>query len=112
MVFIDFCNKDRDKIKEILNKGFLGEDKFKKVYHNYSFDHHAMRNSGLLVNGFHADTIHMARLYDTSLLSYSLEALTNSPRIMTYPKLKEGKKGMKELFAQPVTKKDGTEGID
>ena len=38
----------------------------KKVWHNYGFDKHVMNNEGINCRGFAGDTMHMARLWDTS----------------------------------------------
>jgi len=76
------------------------------VWHNYSFDRHVLQNHGLAVHGLGADTIHMARLWDTSRLQkegYSLSALTGA--LLNRPKIT-----MKELFGKPAVLKDGSEG--
>ena len=51
--------------------------------HNYGFDRHIMNNEGIDVQGFHGDTMHMARLWNTARdkinkngTGYSLEALS------------------------------------
>jgi hypothetical protein len=38
----------------------------KKAWHNYGFDRHVLFNHGVDAVGFSADTMHMARLLDTS----------------------------------------------
>ena len=55
----------------------------KKVWHNYGFDRHVMYNEGIDCLGFGGDTMHMARLADSSRdksagggAGYGLEALT------------------------------------
>ena len=51
----------------------------KKVWHNYSFDRHVMGNAGLQCQGFEGDTMHMARLWNSSRkgkVNYSLESLS------------------------------------
>ncbi|XAR56672.1 DNA-directed DNA polymerase [Bertholletia excelsa] len=45
---------------------FFEDRSIKKVWHNYSFDNHVLENYGLKLSGFHADTMHMARLWDSS----------------------------------------------
>uniref|UniRef100_A0A803MJ78 DNA-directed DNA polymerase family A palm domain-containing protein n=1 Tax=Chenopodium quinoa TaxID=63459 RepID=A0A803MJ78_CHEQI len=58
---------------------FFEDSSIKKVWHNYSFDCHVVENYGIKPSGFHADTMHMARLWDSSRRAdggYSLEALT------------------------------------
>ncbi|PXF42329.1 DNA polymerase I A, chloroplastic/mitochondrial [Gracilariopsis chorda] len=46
-----------------------------KVWHNYSFDRHVLANHGIALRGFAGDTMHMARLADSSLRKYSLQEL-------------------------------------
>lgn len=90
-------------------KEFFEDTRFKTVWHNYGFDRHVMWNEGIDVKCFGADTIHMARLLDTSRAAfgagkgYSLEALTDDM-------LNRRKKPMKEIFGVPRLKKDGTPG--
>ena len=55
----------------------------KKVWHNYGFDRHVMYNTNIDLGGFAGDTMHMARLEDSSRMKfggggggYSLAALT------------------------------------
>lgn len=47
-------------------KEYFEEPTYRKVFHNYSFDRHALLRHGVRVAGFHADTLHLARLVDTS----------------------------------------------
>lgn len=50
-----------------------------KVWHNYSFDRHVLERMGIKISGFGGDTMHMARLWDSSRTTkggYSLEVLT------------------------------------
>ena len=56
----------------------LEDPRIPKVWHNYSFDRHVLRNHGIECRGFHGDTMHMARLWDSSRQGkgYSLESLT------------------------------------
>lgn len=90
-------------------KLFFEDERFKTVWHNYGFDRHVMFNEGIDVKAFGADTIHMARLWDTSRAAYgagkgySLEALTDDL-------LDRRKKPMKELFGVPRLRKDGSAG--
>jgi hypothetical protein len=54
----------------------------KQVWHNYSFDRHVMERLGVAMRGFGGDTMHMARLWDSSRMvrgGYSLEALSSEP---------------------------------
>ncbi|XP_052736256.1 DNA polymerase I A, chloroplastic/mitochondrial isoform X4 [Vigna angularis] len=89
-----------------------------EVWHNYSFDCHVIENYGFKVSGFHADTMHMARLWDSSRLldgGYSLEGLTGDRRVMSRTQLNHqkdliGKVSMKTIFSKKKLKKDGSEG--
>ncbi|XP_019435403.1 PREDICTED: DNA polymerase I A, chloroplastic/mitochondrial-like [Lupinus angustifolius] len=106
--------------KEILYKfaEFFSDPSIKKVWHNYSFDCHIIENYGFKVSGFHGDTMHMARLWDSSRRlngGYSLEGLTGDRRVMSKAQLNHdkdllGKVSMKTIFGQKNVKKDGTEG--
>lgn len=61
-------------------KPFFESDNHKKVWHNYSFDRHVLERMNVTCNGFYGDTMHMARLWDSSRTGrggYSLEALTS-----------------------------------
>ncbi|KAI3863133.1 hypothetical protein MKW98_015591 [Papaver atlanticum] len=107
---------------------FFEDPSIKKVWHNYSFDSHVIDNYGLKISGFHADTMHMARLWDSSRRlegGYSLEALTSDPRVMNgnskvsgsrqkkveiMPGINQGKISMKTIFGKGKLKKDGSEG--
>ena len=97
-------------ILDIFKPWFENEEQL-KVWHNYGFDRHVMWNHGINVMGFGGDTMHMARLQDTSRsrssigpgTGYSLEALTEEL-------LKVRKTPMKEIFGVKRLRKDGTEG--
>lgn len=88
-------------------KGWFEDERFLKVWHNYGFDRHVMWNEGIDCKGFGGDTMHMARLQDTSRSKsgsgYSLEALTGEMLSMR-------KRPMKEIFGVPRIRKDGTPG--
>ena len=90
-------------------KEWFEDSRFLKVWHNYGFDRHVMWNEGIDCQGFGGDTMHMARLQDTSRLragtglGYSLEALTGELLSMR-------KRPMSELFGVPRIRKDGTPG--
>lgn len=97
----------RDEFKE-----WFEDNQYKKVWHNYGFDRHVMYNEGVDCRGFAGDTMHMARLWDSSRDratgrgdGYSLEslsdALTSDARLQ--------KIGMKDLFGVGKLKSDGTE---
>ena len=47
---------------------FFERPDLKKVWHNYGFDRHVVENAGLELRGFAGDTMHMARLFDSSRL--------------------------------------------
>ncbi|GJY85511.1 DNA polymerase I B, chloroplastic/mitochondrial-like protein [Tanacetum coccineum] len=98
---------------------FFEDPSIKKVWHNYSFDNHVIENYGLALSGFHADTMHMARLWDSSRRmsgGYSLEALTSDSKgIMSGADLGPneeliGKVSMKTIFGRKNELKDGSEG--
>ena len=92
-------------------KPFLESEKHLKVWHNYGFDRHVLFNEGIDVKGLGGDTMHMARLWDTSRARrvgssgspYSLESLT-------FDLLNRRKVPMKEIFGLHRIRKDGTEG--
>lgn len=91
-------------------KEWFESERFLKVWHNYGFDRHVMWNEGIDCRGFGGDTMHMARLQDTSRSKlgtgngYSLEALTEEL-------LGRRKKPMKEIFGIKRLRKDGSEGL-
>lgn len=63
------------------------------------------QNEGIEVGGFACDTMHMARLWESSRIgkgSYSLESLSEELYIRKRP--------YKEIFGKPHIKRDGTEG--
>ncbi|GAB2284669.1 hypothetical protein Dimus_019121 [Dionaea muscipula] len=111
-------------------KTFFEDPSIKKVWHNYSFDNHVIENYGITVSGFYADTMHMARLWDSSRRlegGYSLEALTASQRVMSRdnlsangkPRSKDklqqakdmiSKVSYKTIFRHRKVKKDGSLG--
>ncbi|CAN8288344.1 unnamed protein product [Cochlearia groenlandica] len=99
-------------------KPYFEDSSIRKVWHNYSFDSHIIRNHGIEISGFHADTMHMARLWDSARRTeggYSLEALTSDPKVLGATQTKEeaeflGKISMKTIFGKRKLKKDGTEG--
>ena len=84
---------------------FFADEKIRKVWHNYSFDRHVLYNHHIDTKGLGGDTMHMARLWDSSRQKYSLEALTTDLLSDDFQKT-----SMKELFGVPNIKKDGTEG--
>lgn len=75
------------------------------MFHNYSFDCHEFHNEGIEIDGFACDTMHMARLWESSRIgkgSYSLESLSEELYLR--------KKPYKEIFGKPHIKRDGTAG--
>lgn len=70
-----------------LLKPFWESKKHKKVWHNIGFDRHVMFNEGIDVVGFAGDTMHMARLWDSSRRSYSLETLSEELLVDATPKV-------------------------
>jgi len=68
-------------------KPFFEDATILKAWHNYSFDRHVLGNAGIDVKGFAGDTMHMARLFDSSRgrvrgKGYSLESLSNDAEIL------------------------------
>ncbi|TVU16259.1 hypothetical protein EJB05_39812, partial [Eragrostis curvula] len=113
-IWVDVLDGGQDVLMEFAP--FFEDPSIRKVWHNYSFDSHIIENYGIKVGGFHADTMHLARLWDSSRRldgGYSLEGLTNDQRVMgALPKelQKIGKRSMKTIFGRKKIKKDGTEG--
>ncbi|PNT61954.1 hypothetical protein BRADI_5g23367v3 [Brachypodium distachyon] len=113
-IWVDVLDGGRDVLMEFVP--FFEDPSIRKVWHNYSFDSHVIENYGIKVAGFHADTMHLARLWDSSRRTdggYSLEGLTNDSRVMgAVPKELQniGKRSMKTIFGRKKIKKDGTEG--
>ncbi|XP_073151319.1 DNA polymerase I A, chloroplastic/mitochondrial-like isoform X2 [Henckelia pumila] len=97
---------------------FFEDGSIKKVWHNYSFDCHVIENYGLKVDGFFADTMHMARLWNSARRTeggYSLEALTGDSEVMSDAKRGPGedvigKVSMKTIFGRKKLKIDGSVG--
>ena len=106
---------------EIFRPYFESED-VKKAWHNYSFDRHVIENHGVTLRGFAADTMHMARLWNSNRKlegGYSLEALSSDPKVMSDAgemfsdageELIRSKRSIKKIFGKPKLKKDGTPG--
>ncbi|KAG9454098.1 hypothetical protein H6P81_007002 [Aristolochia fimbriata] len=109
-IWVDVLDGGRDVLMEF--RPFFEDSSIRKVWHNYSFDCHVLENYGLKVSGFHADTIHLARLWDSSRRAnggYSLEALSTSLRVDDDELIPE-KISMKSIFGKRKVKKDGSEG--
>lgn len=90
-----------------LFKEFFEDKKYLKVWHNVGFDRHILFNHGINVKGFAGDTMHMARLWDSSRRFYSLETLSEELLENCTPKV-----GMKKRFGQLNTLSDGSVGKD
>jgi len=101
MLWIDNLDDAQGLLQEF--KDWLEDSRVLKVWHNYGFDRHVLYNEGINVKGFGGDTMHMARLSDTSRMKYSLESLTEDL-------LGQRKVPMKEIFGEPRLRKDGTPG--
>jgi len=103
-------------------KQYFENPKVKKVFHNYSFDRHVIENHhGIKISGFAADTMHMARLWNSNRKldgGYSLEALSSSADAMSDcaemlgagAEMMRAKRGMKKIFGKAKLKKDGSPG--
>lgn len=104
VLWIDTLDGEKGTLEEF--KSFFQSRRVGKVWHNYSFDRHVLYNHNIDVHGLAGDTMHMARLWDSSRSrqgdggkGYSLAALTED----LVPASK--KISMKQLFAKPVLKK-------
>ncbi|KAL0302053.1 UNVERIFIED_CONTAM: DNA polymerase I A, chloroplastic/mitochondrial [Sesamum radiatum] len=101
---------------DVLDAG--GKDLLKECGTIIVFDNHVIENYGLKLSGFYADTMHMARLWNSSRRTeggYSLEALTGDSQIMSDANRGPGEKvigkvSMKNIFGRKKLKKDGSEG--
>jgi hypothetical protein len=113
-------DKNPSNANNILNvfKDWFENPQFRKVWHNYGFDRHVLYNEGINCLGFAGDTMHMARLWDSSRdkttggkEGYSLQSLSE---YFTRDNRDLGKVASKismtELFGVGKLKKDGTEG--
>ncbi|WOL06423.1 DNA polymerase I A, chloroplastic-like isoform X1 [Canna indica] len=116
-IWVDVLDGGKDVLMEFVP--FFEDPSIKKVWHNYSFDSHMLRNYGINLSGFYADTMHLARLWDSSRKTeggYSLEALTSNRKVMSLENLHPvdelvtGKISMKSIFGKNKLKKDGSEG--
>ncbi|RLM60798.1 hypothetical protein C2845_PM14G04030 [Panicum miliaceum] len=113
-ISVDVLDGGRDVLTEFAP--FFEDPSIKKVWHNYSFDSHVIENHGIKVARFHADTMHLARLWDSSRRTdggYSLEGLTNDRRVMDVAPENlpnAGKTSMETIFGKKKVRKDGSEG--
>ncbi|KAG6489753.1 hypothetical protein ZIOFF_051031 [Zingiber officinale] len=101
-----------DDVWQILTNGgrnrFVGSTNANELSsRSYSFDSPIIGNNGIKLAGFHVDTMHLARLFDSSRTTdggYSLEALTSDPKIMSQGnsdddvELISGKMSTKSIF--------------
>ncbi|KAJ7529979.1 hypothetical protein O6H91_15G073700 [Diphasiastrum complanatum] len=117
-LWVDVLDSNKDVLESF--KAYFEDPSIKKVWHNFSFDRHILSNHGIRAGGFHADTMHLARLWDSARKGaqggYSLEALTSDPRVVDIEREADGKghgikkTSMKELFGRSTIKRDGTNG--
>ena len=77
-----------------------------KVWHNYGFDRHVMHNDGVDCLGFAGDTMHMARLADSSRDKMSGQGAGYSLEALTHDLVARRKVPMKELRADKLTTLD------
>jgi DNA polymerase I len=106
-LFVDCLDGELGAEMLPLFKNYFENSDLYKVWHNYSFDKHLLNNHGIDVAGFGGDTMHMARLVDTSRQRYSLEELCND-----YLDKALQKSSMKERFGRRRVLKDGSDGKD
>lgn len=104
-LWVETLGEEGEEILKVFTE-FFSDKKYKKIFHNFSFDRHILENHPFIkINGFHGDTMHMARLWDSSLQippgrGYSLEGLTSlifgdhPNKYKRYQKV-----SMKELFS-------------
>lgn len=80
------CGAQQERARKVLAafKPFFKDARIMKVWHNYSFDRHVLANMGVEMAGFAGDTMHMARLWNSSRKGkgYTLENLS---RCAAYP---------------------------
>ncbi len=74
------CGSQQERARKVLAalKPFFRDARIRKVWHNYSFDRHVLANMGVAMAGFAGDTMHMARLWNSSRKGkgYTLENLS------------------------------------
>ncbi|KAH8969272.1 hypothetical protein BDL97_02G024900 [Sphagnum fallax] len=119
-LWIDVLDGGEDVLRAF--KCYFEDPSIKKVWHNYSFDKHILSRHGIHAQGFYADTMHLARLWDSARRGtqggYSLEALTSDEKVMDglvgvldkNGEMVAGKRSMKTLFGKANIRKDGTPG--
>lgn len=91
--------------KGLLNvfKPYFESRKFPKVWHNYAFDRHVLANHDIISRGFAGDTMHMARLVNSTHTRYSLDELCRKY-------LQSKKRSMVERFGAPEKLLNGSDG--
>ncbi|KAI3929479.1 hypothetical protein MKX01_025647 [Papaver californicum] len=96
---------------------FFKDPSIKKVWHNYSFDSHVIDNYGLKNSGFHADTMHLAKLWDSSrgledgvMNENSKMCGSRKKKVEIIPGINQGKISIKTISGKGKLKKDGSEG--
>lgn len=100
-LFID-CLDGEQSLLDVFKPYF--EDRTSlKVWHHYGFDRHVLENHGIVPRGFAGDTMHMARLLNTTHTRFSLEEL--SKIYLDVPK-----HSMMNLFGAPERLRDGSDG--
>lgn len=100
-LFIDCLDGDGDLLQVF--KPYFESNDFPKVWHHYSFDRHVLSNHDIVPRGFAGDTMHMARLVNSTHTRVSLEQLSN-----TY--LDTPKKSLLNLFGTPEKLRNGSDG--
>jgi DNA polymerase-1 len=75
-LFIDNYGECENIVNEF--KEYFENPQYLKVWHNYGFDRHIFYHHLINVKGFGGDTLHMARMYDTSKMpgEFSLQKLS------------------------------------
>lgn len=100
-LFID-CLDGEEGLLEVF-KPYFESNAFKKVWHNYAFDRHVLANHDILAHGFAGDTMHMARLVNSTHTRYSLEELCSKY-------LNAKKRSMLDRFGAPEKLLNGSDG--
>jgi DNA polymerase-1 len=86
-------------------KKYFEDTQFKKVFHNYSFDRHLLARHDIRLRGFHADTLHLARLSNTSLASWEGKVQRREARSSN---AFAAGRGQPPQYAEIVPEKSGT----
>ncbi|CAD7957605.1 unnamed protein product [Amoebophrya sp. A120] len=51
-------------------KEYFENPQYRKVFHNFAYDYKVLLRAGIQLQGFYADTLHLARLQDSSLANW------------------------------------------